>query len=155
MLLALHWYAIPNAVAARCAGEQGRYRERREPVASRPEDLPQAPSDDLAHRVGLDLAAVDECREFGLQERKVREDAASARAAGISATPTFVPGRTTEGSVSATIGGAEPLAVFRQTINSLRQRKKSDSPGAWATTLRRNPRALRPRAPSAARHASA
>jgi protein-disulfide isomerase len=123
MPLPFHPYAIPAAVAARCAGEQGKYWEYRERMVSRQEDLPKAPYDDLARQVGLDLAAFDACRKAGLQEQKVHEDAASARAAGISATPTFVLGRTTAGAGSDTIEGAEPLAVFQQKIDALLQKK--------------------------------
>jgi hypothetical protein len=59
------------------------------------------------------------------------------------------------GAVSATLEGAEPLALFQPKINALRRQKQQPSPGACATPRRRDPRAPRPRAPSAARHASA
>jgi len=59
------------------------------------------------------------------------------------------------GAVSATLEDAEPLALFQPKINALRRQPQQPSPGACATPRRRDPRAPRPRAPSAARHASA
>jgi protein-disulfide isomerase len=117
--LPMHPYAIPAAIAARCAGEQGKYWEYRERMVARQDDLPKSPYDDLARQVGLDVAAFDVCRNAGLQEQKVQLDIESSKAAGITVTPTFVLGRTAEGESSDTIEGAQPLAVFQQKIDAL------------------------------------
>jgi len=122
--LPMHPYAIPAAVAARCAGQQDKYWEYREWMVAHQADLPKSPYDDFARQVGLDVAAFDVCRNAGLQEQKVLADVESARAAGITVTPTFVFGRTVEGAGSETIEGAEPLAVFRTKIDAMLQPKK-------------------------------
>ena len=122
--LPMHPYAIPAAVAARCAGQQGKYWEYREWMVAHQEDLPKSPHDDFARHVGLDVAAFDVCRDAGLQEQRVLLDVESSKAAGITATPTFVLGRTADGAGSETIEGAEPLAVFQQKIEALLQPKK-------------------------------
>jgi protein-disulfide isomerase len=118
--LPFHPYAIPAAVAARCAGEQGKYWEYRELLAVRQTDLPESPYDDVAGQVGLDRDAFNACRADGRQIQNVRQEAAQASAQGISVTPSFVIGRTVEGPlVGETIEGAEPLAVFEQKIEAL------------------------------------
>src|SRR5512134_2977753 len=54
--LSMHAYAIPAAIAARCAGEQGRYWEYREALFRGQAQLATAPYDDLAEHFGLDVA---------------------------------------------------------------------------------------------------
>lgn len=122
--LPMHPYAIAAAVAARCAGQQGKYWEYREWMVAHQEDLPKSPYNDFAQHVGLDVAAFDVCRNAGLQEQKVLLDVESSKAAGITVTPTFVLGRTVEGAGSETIEGAESLAVFQQKIDALLQPKR-------------------------------
>jgi protein-disulfide isomerase len=118
--LPFHPYAIPAAVAARCAGEQGRYWEYRESLLSRQNELPVSPYDEVAGQLGLERGAFSACRTDGRQAQNVRLEAASASAQGITATPSFVIGRTVEGQfVGETIQGAQPLAVFKEKIEAL------------------------------------
>jgi len=118
--LPFHPQAIPAAVAARCAGEQGRYWEYRELLLARQQDLPAAPYEELAGRLALDRDAFVACRTGGRQEQAVRQEAARASAQEIRATPSFVIGRTVAGRfVGERIEGAEPLAVFREKIEAL------------------------------------
>ena len=57
--LPMHPLAVPAAVAARCAGEQGKYWEYREALFARRRRLPaRRPYDDLARRFGLDRDAL-------------------------------------------------------------------------------------------------
>ncbi|HEX7373624.1 MAG TPA: DsbA family protein [Steroidobacteraceae bacterium] len=123
MPLPFHPYAIPAAVAARCAGEQGKYWEYREQIVSRQDELPASPYAGIARQLGLDTSAFEQCRASGRQEQKIRLDVESARAAGVTATPTFVLGLTLAGGGSEIIEGAEPLATFQQKIDALLQSK--------------------------------
>jgi protein-disulfide isomerase len=118
--LSMHPYAIPAAVAARCAGEQGKYWEYRDALFREQPQLAAAPYDQLARRFDLDAAAFTACRSDGRQERRVREEAAVAYSQGIASTPTFLIGRLVKGEfVAETLPGAQPLAVFEQKIEAL------------------------------------
>ena len=54
--LSFHEFALPAAVAARCAGEQGRFWEYREALFRGQSKLATAPYDEIARRFGLDVA---------------------------------------------------------------------------------------------------
>ncbi len=99
--LPFHAFAVPAAVAARCAGEQGKFWEYRDELFRNQSQLGRAPYAELAGSLGLDLAKFEACRAAGQQEAAVRADAAMARSRGISSTPTFVVGRLVDGQFEA------------------------------------------------------
>ncbi len=118
--LPFHPFAIPAAVASRCAGEQGRFWEYREALFAAQSRLGQEPYTDLARELGLDVERFDACRRDGRQEANVRSDQAIARNAGIASTPSFVIGRLVGGQFQGEIiSGAQPLAVFQARIEAL------------------------------------
>ena len=55
--LNLHAYALPAAVAARCAGEQGHFWDYRDALFRGQAHLATAPYDQLARNFGMDVAA--------------------------------------------------------------------------------------------------
>jgi protein-disulfide isomerase len=117
-----HAYAIPAAIAARCAGEQGRYWEYREALFRGQAQLATAPYDDLAEHFGLDAARFTSCRKDGRHAQLLRQDAELAAAQGISVTPSFVIVRVVDGKfVGEIITGAQPLDVFEQRLQALVQ----------------------------------
>ncbi len=91
--LPFHAFAVKAAVAARCAGEQGKFWEYRDELFRNQSQLGRAPYAEFAGPLGLDLAKFESCRTGGQQEASVRADAAMARSHGISSTPSFVIGR--------------------------------------------------------------
>lgn len=118
--LPFHPFAIPAAVASRCAGEQGHFWEYREALFAAQSRLGQEPYADLARDLGLDLGRFEACRRDGRQEADVRSDQAIARNAGIASTPSFVIGRLIDGRFQGEIiSGAQPLEVFRARIEAL------------------------------------
>jgi protein-disulfide isomerase len=118
--LPMHAFAIPAAVAARCAGEQGHFWDYREALFAAQSRLAQEPYADLARKLGLDPVRFDACRKDGRQEAAVRADLAIARGAGISSTPSFVIGHVVAGQfVGEIVNGAQPLAVFQAKIDAL------------------------------------
>jgi protein-disulfide isomerase len=118
--LSFHPYALPAAVAARCAGEQGRFFEYREALFRGQARLADAPYDAIASRFGLDVDRFAACRRQDAVVVSVREDAALAAANGISSTPTFVIGREVDGQfMGEVLSGAQPLDVFVQHIEAL------------------------------------
>jgi len=118
--LPMHAFAIPAAVASRCAGEQGHFWDYREALFAAQSKLGQEPYTDLARKLGLDPERFDACRKDGRQEAAVRADLAIARGAGISSTPSFVIGRVVAGQfVGEIVAGAQPLTVFEAKIDAL------------------------------------
>jgi protein-disulfide isomerase len=132
--LPMHPYAFPAAVAARCAGEQGKYWQYREAffanqsqiVSNQSFDvqaqLPRAadPFDALASKLGLDVARFDACRRDVRQDAVVREDLAMARRDGITSTPSFMIGRVVDGELRGeTISGAKSFEELAAKIDAL------------------------------------
>lgn len=120
-----HAYAVPAAIAARCAGEQGRYWEYREALFRGQAQLATAPYDDLAGHFGLDVAQFTSCRADPRHTLRLRQDAELAAAQGIRVTPSFVIVRVVDGKfVGEIITGAQPLEVFEQRLQALVQEVK-------------------------------
>jgi len=118
--LPMHAFAVPAAVAARCAGEQGRFWEFREALFAAQSTLRDEPYADLARKFGLDLDEFAACRSDERQTANVREAIALARAHGITSTPTFLIGRLVDGQFEGeTISGAQPYEVIAAKIDAL------------------------------------
>ena len=118
--LSFHPYALPAAVASRCAGVQGRYWEYREALFRGQSQLASAPYAAIAERFGLDVPGFEACRTDPATAAAVREDAALAARNGIASTPTFVIGRVVEGQFQGEIvSGAQPFEAFAQKIDAL------------------------------------
>jgi len=118
--LSFHPYALPAAVASRCAGLQGRYWEYREALFRGQSRLAEAPYAALAERFGLDVARFEACRADPAVAADVRDDAALAARNGIASTPSFVIGRVVDGQFQGEIvSGAQPFEAFAQRIDAL------------------------------------
>jgi protein-disulfide isomerase len=117
--LPMHAHAMPAAIAARCAGRQGRFWDYREALFRDQGQLAQSPYDALAGRMGLDVAKFTECRADPAVAASVRQDAELAQRNGIAGTPSFVVGRVRDGQFEAQlIRGAQPLQAFEQAIEA-------------------------------------
>jgi len=104
-----HEGALPAALAARCAGAQGRFWEYHDllfvaqPAFAREELL------GYARRLGLDVPRFTECLDAARFRDAVAADQREGRAAGVRATPTFfVNGEKIEGAL--------PIEDFRDAI---------------------------------------
>ena len=118
--LPFHAYAVPAAVAARCAGQQGKFFEYREALFRGQGHLPEAPYEAIAARFGLDVEQFKACRQDKAVESSVRADATLASANGISSTPSFVIGREVDGQfVGDVVSGAQPFEVFSRQVEAL------------------------------------
>jgi protein-disulfide isomerase len=125
--LPMHDFAVPAAVAAVCAGEQGQYWEYRHALFRRQADLGWAPYDELAERAGLDLDAFSRCRADPRSQASVRQDAALARSFGIQSTPTFVIGRLVNGEFQGEIvSGALTIDAISARIEPLLKAARPD-----------------------------
>ena len=118
--LPMHRHAVPAAVAARCAGEQGKFWEMRQAIYLARGRLDQEPYAQMAGELGLDVERLEACRRDGRQLAKVRADAALAATEGIASTPAFVIGRIVDGEFKGeTVVGAKSYAVFSAKIDAL------------------------------------
>lgn len=92
--LAMHPNAPLAAEAARCAGEQGAYWQMHDIIFEKQGEWSEQASintfADYASEVGVDRDAFVACMESGTYTQPINAAAQSARAAGITATPSFV-----------------------------------------------------------------
>jgi len=118
--LPFHSFALPAAVASRCAGEQGRFWEYREALFASQSLLGTEPYGRIAGQLGLDVGQLEACRANGEQESNVRADLAMAAQHGIRSTPTFVIGRVVDGEFQGeVVSGAQPYEVFKAKLDAL------------------------------------
>jgi protein-disulfide isomerase len=118
--LPFHSFALPAAVASRCAGEQGRYWEYREALFAAQATLGSEPYGRIAGEMGLDVELLEACRSDGHAEADVRADLALAGSHGIRSTPTFVIGRVVDGEFQGElVAGAQPYEVFKAKLDAL------------------------------------
>jgi protein-disulfide isomerase len=117
--LTMHPFALPAAVATRCAGEQGKFWEYRHALFERQNELATSPYDALAAELGLDVPRFAECRKDPAQEAAVRADIALAGSTRITSTPTFLVGRVVDGKLEGEgFAGAKPYADFAARIDA-------------------------------------
>ena len=104
-----HPNARPAALAARCAGAQGRYWEYHDLLFVGQPDLARDHLLGYARRLGLDASAFTECLDSGRYRDAVLAEQREGREAGVRATPTFFINQ-------RKIEGALPLEEFRDAI---------------------------------------
>jgi protein-disulfide isomerase len=118
--LPFHSFALPAAVASRCAGEQGRFWEYREALFASQSLLGTEPYGRIAGQLGLDVEQLEACRSNGEEESGVRADLALAAQHGIRSTPTFVIGRVVDGEFQGeVVSGAQPYEFFKAKLDAL------------------------------------
>jgi protein-disulfide isomerase len=114
-----HPYAFPAAVAARCAGEQGKFWEFRHALFGQQDTLASVPYARIAGELGLDVERLEACRQDRRQADNVRADIELARLSNISATPSFVIGRIVNDEfVGEAFSGAQPYENFKARIDA-------------------------------------
>jgi len=118
--LPFHPNAEPAALAALCAGEQGKYQAMRDHLFVNIEALSRDDFLRAAKELELDVPAFTACldsKRFALQIARDKQDAA---AAGITGTPSFVIGRASGDTVTGILMvGAKSAAVFEAEIDKL------------------------------------
>lgn len=94
-----HQHAIPAALAARCAGEQGRYWQMHDMMFARqaqwtPKEDARDDFEDIAEEIGLDRGAYRECVGEGRYLKQIFASAKYGQRLGVNSTPTlFVNGQ--------------------------------------------------------------
>ncbi len=90
--LGRHSRARPAAIAATCAGEQGRFWEMHDALFAAAGQLRDPDIEAHAQRLGLDATAFAACRAADRHQVQLDADVAAARAVGASGTPSFLVG---------------------------------------------------------------
>jgi protein-disulfide isomerase len=88
--LGFHPNAMPAALAAEAAREQGKFWEMHDKLFANQQALSEASYDQYAAELKLDLPRFKAARQAPETRKRVEADLAAATAAGVSGTPTFV-----------------------------------------------------------------
>ena len=110
---------LTGAVAARCAGDQGRYWQMHDRLFAA--GMQAAPLSEHAQALGLDRAKFDACLRDAAHRQAILRDKEDGMKLGFVGTPGFVLYRTDRARKDKPIGlpGAFPSAVFEEEIDKL------------------------------------
>ncbi len=118
--LAFHPRALPAALAARCAGDQGKYWEFHAHLMQGTGDLSDQDLKQRAQQLGLDPVAFNACYDGRRHEATVQASFQQGSELGVTGTPTFfINGRM--------LVGAQPYEEFKQIIEEELQRARAGS----------------------------
>ena len=120
--LDFHAHAHGAAIAATCAGEQGKYWDYQAALFDHQDQLGNDYYVEVAKKQELDIDRFEECLQDKAAAAKVDADLTYGGALGVDGTPSFFIGRLDENANVADavrIVGAQPLPVFEQTIDGL------------------------------------
>lgn len=112
-----HGRARSAAIAAACAGEQGHFWQMHDGLLTDGGQLTDDDFDRLATRFGLDMPKFDVCSADPHQGARLDEQFLSARALGVSGTPSFLVGAS-HGDVAQgrLLDGDEDYAAFEKVL---------------------------------------
>ena len=119
----IHPNALPAAVAAECANEQGKYWEYHDTLFEKQRAWSNLDSDSVistfsqyATDVGLEQTQFDSCLESGKYLEEVQNDLRDGREYDITGTPGFFIGNEDIGFVK--LNGAQPFDSFKRIIDA-------------------------------------
>jgi protein-disulfide isomerase len=122
-LESIHPNALPAAVAAECANEQGKYWEYHDMLFETQNGWSRLSSEavistfsEYASEIGLEQEQFDSCLESGKYLEEVQKDLSDGRAYDITGTPGFFIGNDEIGFVK--LSGAQPFDSFKQVIDA-------------------------------------
>jgi len=109
--LGFHQQAEPAAIAANCAGEQGKYFEYHDKIFENGGAAGKSSADykQWAQELKLNTAQWEKCLSDPAQRQEIQKDLADGSSAGVTGTPGFV----INGKL---VSGAQPFSVFQQII---------------------------------------
>ena len=124
MPLDFHPNAMRAAMAARCAGEQGKFWELRDTMGANPNSLDIEHILNFAGNLKLDTGALRACIDGGKYKETVQNDVLEAMRVGANGTPTFIVGKSVgEGVDGELIVGALPFQMFDSKLKELQGTK--------------------------------
>jgi protein-disulfide isomerase len=124
MPLDFHPNAMRAAMAARCAGEQGKFWELRDTMGANPNSLDIEHIVNFAANLKLDTGALRGCIDAGKYKETVQNDVLEAMKIGANGTPTFIVGKSVgEGVDGELVVGAMPFQMFDSKLKELQGTK--------------------------------
>lgn len=114
--LDFHPNAVPAAIAARCAGAQGKYYPMHDKLFADQQSLDPATFKAHAAALGLDAKAFDACFADPTHLAAIAADQAAGKALGVEGTPAFFIN-------GIPLSGAQPPAAFVNLIRAELDRK--------------------------------
>jgi len=118
--LDFHENARRAAVAARCAGEQGRFWELRHVMIVNANQLQADKILGYAQDLKLAMEPFQTCLASERHRAAVDRDLAEGRSAGVSGTPTFLVGRLNGGRLEGVrLVGAQPYQAFASKLDEV------------------------------------
>jgi protein-disulfide isomerase len=123
--LSFHLMAMPYAIAARCAGEQGKFWEMHDKIFSEQAKLGQGTitsltADDIkkwASELGLNTDSFNSCLGSNKFSSQISANSSEATSLGINGTPSFFIGK--RGGSGTIVEGAVPYSTLKQSIESM------------------------------------
>ena len=126
-LQSLHREAFQAAVAADCAGEQGKYWEMHDRLLNSTSSTYGA-WEQHAEAIGLDDSQFQSCLQSEHPGQGVQEDLAEGRKVGVRGTPTFFLGVSDKNNekikVLKVMRGAQPYSKMKRSLDQLLAKKK-------------------------------
>ncbi len=122
-LASIHPAATGAAVAARCAGDQGKYMEMHDRFFKNQRGLKTRDWPGHAKALGLDIGRFNTCLKDPKRAAAVKKDLLAGSRAGVRGTPSFFIGLTGANGAPLKspvfIRGAQPYQAFQQAIEGL------------------------------------
>jgi protein-disulfide isomerase len=126
-LTSIHPWAQSAAVAAHCAGEQGKFWEMHNSLFTNQRSLKPPDIADRATKLGLDMTRFNECINSTRYNNAIEASTKSAQQMNISGTPTFLLGTFKDNGtimkIEKSIIGAYPYEKFQADLDALLQKK--------------------------------
>lgn len=113
--------SVDTALAARCAGEQGRYWAMHDRLYSSSDKFSSAELHQQADALQLDAKRFASCFEASRYTTDIFKDRIEAGRMGIRGTPHFILYATNDPQEAVAIPGAFPYEVFKEEIDKLLQ----------------------------------
>lgn len=121
--LDFHPNARRAALAARCAGDQGKYWELRNTMIRNADKLGGDAIVGYAKGVGLDMKKFEACLNSDFYKPAIDKDIAEGNVAGVTGTPSFIVGRLDKGRlVGQRLVGAMPYAQIEAKIREVQDK---------------------------------
>ena len=118
--LDFHPWARPAAIAARCAGDQGKFWELRNTLQTNADKLSKEMIAQHAKDLNLDMKKFQVCADSDFYTADINKQVAEGTAAGVSGTPSFIIGKVENGQLDGVrLVGAMPYASFDAKIQEL------------------------------------
>ncbi len=119
----IHNEAVPAAVVANCAGQQGKYWEMHRALFSHQGRFAPDVFTELARNLELDLDTFQTCLQEPAQKQEVSKDLTYGQSVGVRGTPHFFVGRVDGGKLVdvKALSGAQPFPSFQSLIDALLQ----------------------------------